>query len=387
MAERFLIRNPPLSKEGEGGAMKTKRIIILGAGNGGQAMAAAIALAGYEVVLYDRFEEAISPILQRKGIELSGVSGQGFAPLAKATTDLKEALLEKGFILVVLPAFTHAYIAEQIAPLLRNDDMIILSPGSTGGALEFSKILSEHGAPKGVKVGETNTLIYACRILGPGHVKILGVKDYLGVAALPAKDVQALLEPLKELYPQTYAEKNVLSTGLNNLNPMFHVFSTLANLGWLEATQGNFRFYHDGVTASVAKLVEAIDRERMRLCQSLGIPTLSVIEWQKKFYGARGDALPEVLQSNRAYEEIRAPSSKETRLLTEDVPMGLVPMAEIAKIAGVPTPLMDCAILLASEIMGQDYRRTGRNLEAMGLAGLNKEGLLSRVSGSGFSED
>jgi opine dehydrogenase len=359
--------------------MKMKRIIILGAGNGGQAMAAAIALAGYEVVLYDRFEEAIAPILQRKGIELSGVSAQGFAPLAKVTTDLKESLLEKGLILVVVPAFAHAYIAEQIAPLLRKDDMIILSPGSTGGALEFRKILSEHGAPKDVKVGETNTLIYACRISGPGQVKILGVKDYLGVAALPAKDTQALLEPLKELYPQAYAEKNVLSTGLNNLNPMFHVFSTLANLGWLEATQGNFRFYYDGVTASVAKLVEAVDRERMMLCQSLGISTLSCIEWQKKFYGARGGSLPEALRSNRSYEEIQAPPSKETRLLTEDVPMGLVPMAEIAKITGVPTPFMDSAILLASEIMGQDYRTTGRNLEAMGLAGLSKEELLRRV--------
>jgi opine dehydrogenase len=359
--------------------MKTKRIIILGAGNGGQAMAAAIALAGYEVVLYDRFEEAIAPVLQRGGIELSGVSAQGFARLAKVTTDLKEALLEKGLILVVLPAFAHAYIAEQIAPLLRRDDMIILSPGSTGGALEFRKILAERGAPTGVKVGETNTLIYACRIIGPGQVKIMGVKDYLGVAAFPAKDTEVLLEPLKEIYPQAHAEENVLFTALNNMNPIFHVFPTLANLGWIEATQGNFRFYYDGITTSVAKLVEAVDRERMMLCQSLRISTLSGIEWQKKFYGARGDALPEVLQSNRAYEEIQAPRSKETRLLTEDVPMGLVPMVEIAKIAGVPTPFMDSAILLASEIMGQDYRATGRNLDAMGLAGLNKEQLLRRV--------
>jgi len=359
--------------------MKTKRIIILGAGNGGQAMAAEMTLAGYEVVLYDRYEEAIAPILKRRGIELSGVAAQGFAPLAKVTTDLKEALLEKGFILVVLPAFAHAYIAEQIAPLLRKDDMIILSPGSTGGALEFRRVLSEQGAPKDVKVGETNTLIYACRISGPGHVKILGVKDYLGMAALPAKDTQALLEPLKELYPQAYAEKNVLTTGLNNMNPIFHIFPTLSNLGWIEATQGKFRFYHDGITPSVAKLVEAIDRERMRLCQSLGIPTLSGIEWQKKFYGAKGCSLPEVLRSNRSYDEIQAPPSKETRLLAEDVPMGLVPMAEIAKIAGVQTPFMDSAILLASEIMGQDYRATGRNLRAMGLAGLNKEELLRRV--------
>ena len=342
-------------------------------------MAAAIALAGYEVVLYDRYEEAIAPVSQKGGIELSGVSVQGFATLAKVTTDLKGALLEKGLILVVLPAFAHAYVAEQVAPLLKKDDRIVLSPGSTGGALEFRKILSEHGAPEGVKVGETNTLIYACRISDPGHVKILGVKEFLGVAALPARDTQDLLEPLREIYPQTQAVENILSTGLNNMNPIFHVFPTLANLGWIEATQGNFRFYYDGITPSVAKLVEAVDKERMMLCQSLGISTLSGIEWQKKLYGAKGDILPEILQSNRAYKEIQAPSSIETRLITEDVPMGLVPMAEIAKIVGVPTPFMDSAILLASEIMGQDYRAAGRNLRVMGLVGLNKEGLLRRV--------
>jgi opine dehydrogenase len=359
--------------------MKTKRIIILGAGNGGQAIAAFLALAGYEVVLYDRYEEAITPILRKGGIELSGVSTNGFARLAQVTTDLKEALSGKGVILIVLPAFAHAYIAEHIARLLRKDDIIILSPGSTGGALEFRKILAERGAPLGVKVGETNTLIYACRITGPGQVKIVGVKDYLGVAALPAKDAEVLLEPLKEIYPQARAEENVLFTGLNNMNPIFHVFPTLANLGWIEATQGKFRFYYDGITTSVAKLVEAVDRERISLCRSLGVWTIGTIEWQRKIYRANGETLPEVLHSNRSYEEIQAPRSKESRLLTEDVPMGLVPMAEIAKIVGISTPFIDCAILLASEIMGQDYRRTGRNLEAMGLAGLNKEQLLHRV--------
>lgn len=359
--------------------MNTKRVIILGAGNGGQATAAFLALRGYEVVLYDRYEEAITPVLRQGGIELSGVSTNGFARLAKVTTDLKEALSGKGLILIILPAFAHAYIAEHITPLLRKDDIIILSPGSTGGALEFRKILVERGAPAGVKVGETNTLIYACRITGPGQVKIVGVKDYLGVAALPAKDTEVLLKPLKEIYPQARAEENVLFTALNNMNPIFHVFPTLANLGWIEATQGNFRFYHDGITTSVAKLVEAVDKERISLCHSLGVWTIGAIEWQRKIYGAKGETLPEVLRSNRSYEEIQAPRSKENRLLTEDVPMGLVPMSEMAKIVGISTPFIDCAIHLASEIMCQDYRRTGRNLEAMGLAGLNKEQLLRRV--------
>ncbi len=356
--------------------MKSRRFVILGAGNGGQAMAATLALAGHEVVLYDRFQDVLAPILEKGGIELSGVSTHGFARLARLTTDLNEALSERGTLFVVLPAFAHAYIAEHIAPLLKDGDRIIISPGSTGGAFEFRKILKERGSPQKIILGETNTLIYACRISGPGQVKILGVKDYLGVAALPSRDTPLLLEVLKEIYPQSHAMESVLTTGLNNMNPVFHVFPTLANLGWIETTRGNFRFYHDGITDSVARLIEAVDRERMELCKSLGVETISAVAWQRKIYGAKGNNLPEVLRSNRSYEEIQAPRSKETRLLSEDVPMGLVPMSEMAKAAGISTPFMDSAILLASEIMAQDYRASGRNLEAMGIAGLNKEQLL-----------
>jgi opine dehydrogenase len=60
--------------------------------------------------------------------------------------------------------------------------------------------------------------------------------------------------------------------------------------------------------------------------------------------------------------------------------MGLVPMSEIAKIVGIATPFMDCAILLASEILGQDYRATGRNLRTMGLAGMSKDKILAYVT-------
>jgi opine dehydrogenase len=354
---------------------KKKNIIIIGAGNGGQAIAASLSLSGYEVILYDRYEEAILPIKESGGIELTGVSIKGFANIKMVTTDLREALSQKGLILVVLPAFAHAYIAEKIAPLLNGDEIIVLFPGSTGGTFEFRKIFNELGAPK-VKLAETNSLIYACRIVGPARVKIMGVKKYLGIAALPAKDTPTILEHLKEIYPQLYPERDVLSTGLNNLNPIFHVFPTLSNLGWIEATHGNFRFYYDGITPSVAKLVEALDRERIALCISLGVTTISAMEWQKKIYGVKGKDLPEVIRSNPSYEEIQAPNSRESRLLTEDVPMGLVPMAEIAKIVDIPTPFMDCAILLASEILGQDCRRFGRNLEAMGIVGLNRQQLL-----------
>lgn len=357
-----------------------ERIIILGAGSGGQALAAVSAKAGHRVVLYDRYEQVIAPILERGGIEIQAGDVQGLARLEGVTTDCKEALSERGIVFVVLPAFAHAFIAENIAPLLRPNDVIVLVPGSTGGALEFRSLLREHGAPSKVTVGETNTLMYACRITGPAQVSIYGVKQSLRVAALPSIETAALLERVREICSQAKADANVLSTSLGNLNPVFHVYPTLANIGWIEVAGGGFRFYHEGVSDSVAKLVEAVDRERLRICNSLGVATLSALEWQNECYGVSGKTIPEALRANPAYREVRAPNSVQTRLLTEDIPMGFVPMAEFAKITGITTPFMDCAILLASEILGQDLRAIGRNLRTMGLAGMSKDELLAFVT-------
>jgi opine dehydrogenase len=58
------------------------------------------------------------------------------------------------------------------------------------------------------------------------------------------------------------------------------------------------------------------------------------------------------------------------------MPYGLVPMSQIGSKLGVATPLMNAFIDVASALIREDYRKTGRNLESMGLVGLSKEQIL-----------
>ena len=55
---------------------------------------------------------------------------------------------------------------------------------------------------------------------------------------------------------------NVLNTGLDNMGAIFHPALTLLNAGWIEHTHGDYQFYIDGVTPSVARVLEVLDRER-----------------------------------------------------------------------------------------------------------------------------
>ena len=68
-------------------------IAIVGAGNGGCAMAADLTLRGFQVRLCEIYlPNRISELKKRGGIELTGAAGKGLFRPKLMTTDIKKAL-------------------------------------------------------------------------------------------------------------------------------------------------------------------------------------------------------------------------------------------------------------------------------------------------------
>ena len=69
-----------------------ERYAVLGAGHGGKAMAAHLALLGAEVALWNRTYDHISIIQKRGGIELESTEGgpHGFGTLKLVTSEISE---------------------------------------------------------------------------------------------------------------------------------------------------------------------------------------------------------------------------------------------------------------------------------------------------------
>ena len=67
----------------------------------------------------------------------------------------------------------------------------------------------------------------------------------------------------------------------------------------------------------------------------------------------------------------------------EDVGYGLVPMAELAALLEIDTPVIQALITLASEMNRTDYRRNGLTLTDMGLEGADAA-TLQKVLHTGF---
>lgn len=346
---------------------------VIGAGHGGKAMAAHLALMGFPVVLYNRTPAHVAAIKSRGGIDLESYEGgpRGFGRLCRVTSDMAEALAEAEIIMVVTPSSAHRDIAQAAAPHLRDGQIVVLNPGRTCGAIEFAKVLRDHGCTAQVTVAEAGTFIYASRSDGPAQARIFRIKEAVPLAALPAKETPRVLEALCSAYPQFIDGGNVLKTSLDNMGAIFHPALTILNAGRIEDTHGDFQFYIDGVTPSVARVLEVLDRERVTVAAALGIRAQTAMEWLKMAYNATGSDLNEAIHNQPGYYGIKAPATLEHRYITEDVPMSLVPIAALGQHYGVSVRGMDSIIRLACIIHRTDYWRRGRTLDKLGIEHLS----------------
>ncbi|QTL98130.1 NADP transhydrogenase subunit alpha [Iocasia frigidifontis] len=364
--------------------MILEKFAVLGAGNGGQAMAAYLALNGCKVNLYNRSRERLEPIIKKGGIFLSGIY-QGFGRLNKITDNIEEALSGTDIIMVVTPAVAHRYLAEKMSPYLRDGQKIILNPGRTGGTLEFYNILKSNNCNADLIISETQTFLYASRVVGPARAKIFGVKNRVAIAAFPSNRTREIIDKLYKILPQFSPVENVMKTSLDNIGSIFHPAPTLLNMAWIESTDGNFSYYQQGISPAISKIMEKMDQERMNVAESLGISPISALDWLRMSYGARGKSLYELLQNNKQYEGIGAPEEIKHRYIFEDVPMGLVPISSLANYFGISTPTIDMIIELANLVYDTDFRKIGRTVKSLGLLGLNKKEIIDLVNKGNIS--
>jgi len=355
---------------------------VIGAGHGGKPMAAHLALMGFPVTLYNRTYEHIEALKKRGGIDLESAEGgpHGFAKLDHITSDMSEALQQAEMIMVVVPSSAHADVAKAAAPYLRDGQIIVLHPGRTCGALEVAKALRDNGCTADVTIAEAETFIYASRSDGPAQARIFRIKEAVPLAALPATRTQLVLDKINQAYPQFIDGVNVLHTGLNNMGAIFHPALTLLNAGWIEATHGDYQFYIDGVTPSVARVLEVLDRERVTVASSLGIRARNAMEWLQLAYNTTGEDLHDAIQNQPGYYGIKAPSTLSHRYIFEDVPMSLVPIASLGERYGVSVRGMDAIIRLACIVHRTDYWRRGRTVDKLGLADLSVSELTRYVN-------
>lgn len=348
--------------------MAVKQVAVLGGGNGALTTAGDLALAGFNVRMWTAFPEEIDEIYKTGTIKMTGLGRQGEAKLQAVTRDLGEAVSGADVICSPSPAFSQPAIAEALAPHIQDGQVLFLSPGSMGSYL-FAKVFKERGCLKDIAIAEPGTLPYLTRKTASDEVLVSGHAVKLPVGVFPARKTHDAISVLKELYPAIHPVENALSVALLNVGPIIHAVLVLLNTGPVESLQA-WDIHNEGTTKSVKKLILAHDQERISLRKELGFeshhyPFSDHYDPDSKdlwMYGRKAHS--DLVKSESWREKLNF----SHRYIQEDVKCNLALLCSIGDLCHAEIPIARSLLKLLGVIADEDFMRTGRTLEALGLS-------------------
>lgn len=356
------------TKAAQGDRPRLPVTAVLGAGPNGLALAGYLVQMGAPVHIWNQALGPLQAIQVLGGIRLD----QELVRPARVTAGIAQALEEAEVIMVTQPASALAETARTIAPYLRDHQQILLVGAGVGAALEFRRELEAEEQVAKVIIAETPGFPLDSISTGPAMTRVLTVKRWLPVAALPRNATGIVVDQCRKLLPMLDPVSSVLESSLQNTVVLMHSVITLLNADRIQ--QGiPFRFYAEGLTPEVTETLAAADAERCAIARAYGLEVPSLEEYLFRTYGSREQGLREKLLGVEALREKVAPTGLKHRYIEEDVPSGLVPLWELAELAEVPCPTLERLIDLASSLTGRNYRREGRTLARMGLTGLTPD--------------
>jgi opine dehydrogenase len=350
--------------------MTVKEVAVIGGGNGALTTAGDMALAGFNVRMWTAFPEEYGEIYKTRTIKLRGLGRQGAAKIQVVTKDLGEAVSGAEVICSPSPAFSQAEVAKGLTPHLHDGQVLLLSPGSMGSYL-FAKVFKEVGCLKDISIAEPGTLPYLTRKTAFDEVLVTGHAVRLPVGVFPARKTETAIGVLRELYPAVHPVENALSVALLNVGPIIHSVLVLLNTGPIEHLEA-WDIHNEGTTQSVKRLILAHDQERITLRKALGFTSHP---YPFKDHYDQSSEEPWMYGRKAHSDLVKSESWREKldfnhRYIQEDVKCNLALHCSIADLRGIGTPIAHSLLTLIGAIVGEDFMRTGRTLEALGLSNM-----------------
>ena len=357
------------------------KVSVLGGGHGCFAAAIDMLEKGHDVTWWRRDTAACTRLRELGELNVKDWRGKRRVPVGETrgairlADDLGSAVREARLIVIPLPSTTHESLASQLAPHLADDQVVFLPPG-TFGSYVFAKAKADAGNRARVAFAETGTLPYLVRRHGENDVVISAYATRLPTGVFPAEAGEWAFPVLKEGYASVEPIEDALSGALMNAGPVIHPPLIMMNAGPLEHFDA-WDIHNEGTQPSIRRVTNALDAERMAVREALGYcaPHFPLAD----HYASEGDewmygrgAHGKLTDSGDWRENI---DLKAHRYMLEDTRLGLSLIVSVGRWAGVPTPVAQGLLSIASAVSERDLYGEGRTLENLGLVSLSREAM------------
>jgi len=328
------------------------RIAVIGAGGVGLGSAALLAQSGHDVVLW-------SPSLPAGGGELVA-SGAIIGRFAVATAaDLATAVLGADAVLIAAPGNAHRALFAALAPALTDAQTVIIGSHCSMGGLYLRRLLTARGCAAAIVAW--GTTVVTGRRTGALACTVSNVRSKVDAAG-----TAAALAVCATLFAERFEPRaGLLAIQLSNLNPQNHLGMALCNLTRIERGEDWGNYW--GITPAVARLIEALDAERLTIAAAFGLRVRSVHDhFHLSFQVPRGSLADMAHAVDARGDAPLGPKTLATRYVLEDVPFGIVPLEVLAAMADVPVPLHRAGVDMFSALYGRDFRAENDLLPVLG---------------------
>ncbi|QQK74386.1 NAD/NADP octopine/nopaline dehydrogenase family protein [Salicibibacter cibarius] len=362
-------------------------IAVLGGGNGSYAAAVDLTEKGHEVRFWRRNQDLFKDVLNNQSIQVKDANSVRTISLSLATDDLEKAIRGAKLIVIPLPAFAQPSLVKELAPLLEDNQVVFLPPGTFGSYL-MSRSLSEEGCRASVIFAETGTLPYLARKHDEKTVSISGRATRLPTGIFPSEQSGYAFEVLNEAYPAVETLQDALDGALMNAGPIIHPPLILMNAGPIEHFD-KWDIHDEGTQQSIRNVHKSLDKERIKLREALGYnsPHFPLDD----HYNPGGDewmygdgAHTELVDGEDWYESL---DLRTHRYMKEDISCGLAFLVSLGDWLNIQLPTASGLLAIASSIIREDLRKTGRTMENMKLSNVSRKQLTQTLKkGTSFHE-
>jgi opine dehydrogenase len=359
-------------KKLEGSCME---ITVIGGGNGAYAAAVDLTENGHHVRLWRRDKDSFQEVIQTQAINVKDHKGSRTVLLKLASTDLKEVVAGAELIVIPLPAVSQQSLAKKLVDVLEDGQVIFLPPGTFGSYL-MAKVLVEEGCKAKVVFAETGTLPYLARKYDEQTVSISGRATRLPTGVFPREQSEHAFNVLRKAFPTVEPIQDALDGALMNAGPIIHPPLILMNAGPIEHFD-KWDIHNEGTQTSIRNVHKALDEERIQIREALGYdaPHFPLddhynLEGEEWMYG--NGAHDKLVDGEDWYEPLHL---KTHRYMREDVACGLAFLVSLGEWLEIPVPIAKGLLSIASAVVGEDFRETGRTMENLQLASKTKDEL------------
>ncbi len=361
------------------------KIAVVGAGNGGCAVAGDMAYRGLDVTLVktsnamhdDNFEylqknngKMVLMDFGENGSmnpqDLEIIEKTGY--ISNVTRDLS-VLSDMDIIIIYIQTNYHEQLIKRMAEYLVDGQIVLINPGyfSTAYMLKYC-------GDKKLTIVEAQSSFIDGRIMEAGRFKVgfRNVRNPLGV--YPSANLEYAKEKLDKLGFPFHYMSNVVGAALHNPNMIVHTIGSILAIPMIDAMGEDFCMYHRSFTEHAWNVLEKLDAEKMDVLEKMGFERLPYVE-ACKFRNSLHDELDakEVFFGYAAMPtRAKGPVNVNSRYITEDVPQGLVMLESLGKSLNVDTPIATSLINIAGAALGVDFRKNGRTPERLGVENIHR---------------